>query len=154
METFLFAYMKCKYCRIFSEISDHTYDLPEIWAETSLRWDMPWGTHQKSFEIGAVYKPRGQNSGQFWLPFPLCRHFYLIAVIKCCVHLSNSLPPHLSTWFVHAPRVIFLCKYPIRILHQYLKVLPWGQRSLISIWYNKTFILWKFVKMATTFKKS
>ena len=31
-------------------------------------------------------------------PLPLCRHFYLIAVIiKCCGHLSNPFPPS----FVH-----------------------------------------------------
>ena len=45
---------------------------------------------------GAVYKPRGQKFGQFWAiltPSPLCRHFYLIAVIKCCGHLSNPPSP-------------------------------------------------------------
>ena len=34
---------------------------------------------------------------EFWSPFPLCGHFYLIAVIECCGHLSNPPPPS----FVH-----------------------------------------------------
>ena len=28
---------------------------------------------------GVIHKPRGQNFGYFWPPFPLCGHFYL-----CC----------------------------------------------------------------------
>ena len=47
----------------------------------------PWTTWT---ELWAILTP---------LPY-VCRHFYLIAVIKCCGHLSNPLP-HFSTWFVH-----------------------------------------------------
>ena len=40
-------------------------------------------------------KPREQNLGQFWPPFPLCKHFPTMAVIifraKCCGFLSK--PP-------------------------------------------------------------
>ena len=31
--------------------------------------------------------------GNFDPPSPLCGHFYLIAVIKCCGHLSNPPSP-------------------------------------------------------------
>ena len=50
---------------------------------------------------------------------PLCRHFYQIAVIKYCGHLSNLPPPRLSTWFVHGPeglirvKISRLCKNKI-----------------------------------------
>ena len=57
---------------------------------------------------------------EFWAiltPFPLCRHFYLIAVIKRCDHLSNPPPPHLSTWFVHVPKRDF----PLRHFQLYVK---------------------------------
>ena len=45
-----------------------------------------------------IYKVRGRVQTtwtEFWAmltPSPLCRHFYLIAVTKCCGHLSNPLP--------------------------------------------------------------
>ena len=52
---------------------------------------------------GAVYKPRGQNFGQFCPPSPLCGHFYKIAVIKCCGHLSNP-PPSPTIW----PRGLYM----------------------------------------------
>ena len=64
----------------------------------------------KFFQIQEFLKGPVQTPWtEFWAtltPLPLCRQFYLIiAVIKCCSHLSNPPPPHLSTWFVHAPLV-------------------------------------------------
>ena len=45
---------------------------------------------------------------EFWAivtpPFPLCRHFYKIAVIKCCGHQSNPLV---------CPRGLFTNLFPL-----------------------------------------
>ena len=51
------------------------------------------------------------------------RHFYLIAVINYCGSMSN--PPHLSTWFVHAPYTGLNAICVIRF-HQKSKARPYG----------------------------
>ena len=51
---------------------------------------------------------------EFWAiltALSLCVHFYLIAVIKICGHLSKPPPPRLSTWFEQAPKA-FLPRRP------------------------------------------
>ena len=53
---------------------------------------------------GACTNRMDRILGNFDLPpSPFCKHFYLIAVIECCGHLSNLPLPQSSSWFVHVP---------------------------------------------------
>ena len=52
-----------------------------------------------------MYKPRGQNFGQFWPPSPM----WTLLLNSCVVVIwTTPLPSRLSAWFVHAPHTLHL----------------------------------------------
>ena len=73
------------------------------------------------FSLGPCTNHEDRILGNFD-PLPLCRHSYLIAVTKCCGHFSNPPPPHLYTWFVHAPSTAKILQKKYKKLHFVTKI--------------------------------
>ena len=56
----------------------------------------------KTFSLGVIHKPRGQNFGYFD-PLPPSWSLLLNKAYVMNGHLANPPPPKLSTWFMDDP---------------------------------------------------